>query len=111
MDKIFDNIEELNKKTNIEIKNNKKLGIHICYFCDNKIFENYLSFDLIIDEKNEYVCEKCLDGDEFIKFGYCHNCGLDIDNTSYYCTKCPEDINILCLKCHKLHNILLNSKH
>jgi hypothetical protein len=110
MEKIFDQIEKINR--NIEIKN-KKVEIFDCYLCKEKNMDNFLDFNLFIDENHVYVCEKCINEDECKKFNYCHNCEIDINSNacSYYCSECPGDINVLCSKCHKLHNFLINVNH
>lgn len=110
MEKIFDHIEEINKKSNFDRKE-KKISVFNCYFCDEKTIENNLTYKLFVDNEIVYICDKCIKDNEIKKYEYCHNCGIDIEKHSYYCTKCPEDVNILCSKCHKLHDILINSKH
>jgi hypothetical protein len=110
MEKIFEQIEKINK--NIEIKN-KKVEIFDCYFCKGKNTDNCLDINLFIDGKQVYVCEKCINEDECKKFNYCHNCEIDIDSNacSYYCNECPDDINVLCSKCNKLHDLLIKVTH
>lgn len=112
MEKILDKINKINRERNLEIKS-KKVEIKNCYLCDEKITCSYLNFDLFIDGSETYICEKCINDEECKKFCYCHNCCNDIESysKSFYCSKCPGEINILCQKCHKLHNILIKITH
>jgi hypothetical protein len=111
MEKIFDRIEKINDICHTH-RNEKKIEIKGCYFCKEKIAENYFGFNLIVDDKEVFVCENCTKDEECKKMCYCHNCENDIEpySYSYYCTKCPEEISVLCKKCYKLHDILTKNK-
>jgi hypothetical protein len=107
MDNILEYLESLTKKD--MQKKLKKFKIHGCFFCKAQFLESEMFFDLFVDDKQVYVCEECIDSDRYDNFRYCHNCEASVDpyGCLYHCTKCPDEINVLCSTCHKLHNTLI----
>lgn len=110
MDDIFDYVEQINFMMLKEKKELKNQMIK-CHYCENNIDELSYSFDIYIDNKQIYICNDCHEKKE--NLSYCHNCENDVEPNGeiYMCSKCPENINILCSNCSRLHDILVKIDH